>query len=96
MRASWTRAARVDLNRVEAFLYHKDPDAARRAVRALLDAPSRLSDSPRLGAPLPDFAPREVRRLKVGRYEMRYEILEGAIRILHIWHEREDRPFGPQ
>ena len=35
--------------------------------------------------------PREVRKLKVGKYEMRYEIVGAEIYILKIFHGREDR-----
>ena len=35
--------------------------------------------------------PREVRRLIVGNYEMRYEQTEGGAVILRLWHTREDR-----
>jgi hypothetical protein len=38
-----------------------------------------------------EFAPREVRRLIVGDYELRYEILEDAIVLVRLWHTREDR-----
>ena len=35
--------------------------------------------------------PREVRRILVGHYEMRYEIRGSEIYILRLWHRREDR-----
>ncbi|MGZ8160407.1 MAG: type II toxin-antitoxin system RelE/ParE family toxin [Methylobacter sp.] len=35
--------------------------------------------------------PREVRRILVGRYEMRYEIQDSTAYILRLWHTREDR-----
>jgi len=40
---------------------------------------------------LDDFAPREVRRLFVGDYELRYEIQGDAIIIVRLWHTKEDR-----
>jgi hypothetical protein len=40
---------------------------------------------------LEEFEPREVRRILVGKYEMRYEIQESTIYILRLWHTREDR-----
>ena len=41
------------------------------------------------------FAPLEIRRLIIGNYELRYELLFDVVRILRIYHTREDRPFGP-
>jgi hypothetical protein len=38
-----------------------------------------------------EFEPREVRRILVGRYEMRYEIESDSIFVLRLWHTREQR-----
>jgi plasmid stabilization system protein ParE len=65
--------------------------AAARAVRALVAAPALLLEHPRIGERLEEFAPREVRRLLVGSYEVRYEIQGETIFILRLWHGREDR-----
>jgi plasmid stabilization system protein ParE len=66
--------------------------AAARAVQSLRAAPARLfRDHPRLGSRLDDFAEREVRRLFVGDYELRYEIRGEVIIIVRLWHLRENR-----
>jgi plasmid stabilization system protein ParE len=57
----------------------------------LTAAPLRLIDQPRIGERLYEFDPREVRRILVGKYEMRYEIQDSTIFILRLWHTREDR-----
>ncbi len=69
------------------------PEAAANVIVALTRGPSLLIDQPRMGARLEGFASREVRRIIVGKYEMRYEVLNDVIYILRIWHSREDRPF---
>ena len=46
---------------------------------------------PRIGEQLEEFGPREVRRILVGRYEIRYEIQQSTIYVLRLWHTREDR-----
>ncbi|AZC22571.1 hypothetical protein C4K39_0876 [Pseudomonas sessilinigenes] len=38
-----------------------------------------------------EFKPKDVRRLLVGHYEVRYEIQGMVLSILRIWHVREDR-----
>jgi len=46
---------------------------------------------PRLGERLDEFSPNEVRRVIVGHYEMRYEVDNGTVFVLRIWHTREHR-----
>jgi plasmid stabilization system protein ParE len=57
----------------------------------LSKAPSILLNNPRIGEQLFEFAPREVRRLLAGSYELRYEIQESTIYVLRLWHTREER-----
>ena len=87
----WTSKALSDLARLHEFLAPVSPQAAAKVVQTLTAAPSKLLDHPRLGERLEEFEPREVRRLLVGRYEMRYEIQDATIYVLRIWHTREDR-----
>ncbi|MER0215691.1 MAG: type II toxin-antitoxin system RelE/ParE family toxin [Nitrosomonas sp.] len=46
---------------------------------------------PQLGVKLEEFLPRDVRRMIIGDYELRYELTDEAIYILRLWHGREDR-----
>lgn len=94
MRIEWTDRAASDLVRLHAFLEPIAPDAAARVVQQIARAPNRLLEHPRIGEKLDAYAPREVRRIVVGHYEMRYEIAAGTIFILRVWHSREDRDFG--
>ena len=91
MRIKWTGKASSDLARLHEHLRAVAPDAAARVVQQLARAPDRLLDYPRIGEKLEAYAPREVRRIAVGHYEMRYEIAAGTIFILRLWHSREDR-----
>lgn len=91
MRIVWTGRASADLVRLHAFLEPVAPDAAAHIVQQLAHAPDRFAEFPRIGEKLDAYAPREVRRLIVGNYEMRYEIADAVIFILRLWHSREDR-----
>lgn len=91
MKLRWTSKAHDDLSRLYAFLAKRDPRAAARAVQSLVKAPARLTAQPRIGERLEEFEPREVRRLVIGRYELRYEIQLGTIYVLRLWHARERR-----
>jgi plasmid stabilization system protein ParE len=87
----WTSKAHSDLVRLHEFLQPVNPAAAARAVRQLVAGVKRIPAHPRLGMRLPEFTPREVRRLIVGEYEIRYEIGERDLVVLRIFHTREDR-----
>ena len=91
MDLKWTSKAVADLARLYQFLAPMNKPATARAVQALTKAPTILLANPRLGEQLFQFEPREVRRLLVGKYELRYEIQDSIIYVLRLWHTREDR-----
>lgn len=91
MQLKWTSKALDDLARLYDFLAPVNPSAAARTVQSLTSAPTHLLANPRIGEKLDEFEPREVRRILVGRYEMRYEIQKATIYVLRIWHTREER-----
>ena len=91
MELKWTDKALSDLVRLHSFLAPVNRRAAADVVRSLTAVPSRLLVHPRLGERLEEFELREVRRIIVGAYEMRYEIRAPVIYILRLWHTREDR-----
>jgi plasmid stabilization system protein ParE len=91
MDLKWTSKALSDLARLYEVLASVNKPAAARTVRSLTAAPASLLVNPRIGEKLEEFEPREVRRILVGHYEMRYEIQESIIYVLRLWHTREDR-----
>ena len=91
MRIQWTGKASSDLVRLHEHLRPVAPDAAARVVQQLARAPDRLLDHPRIGEKLDSYAPREVRRIIVGNYQLRYELADATIFILRLWHCRENR-----
>jgi len=91
MKITWTRKAVSDLGRLYDFLAVVNKAAAVRTMKTLSAAPEVLLAHPRLGEQLFQYLPKEIRRLQVGHYEMRYEIFEDTIFVLRLWHTREDR-----
>ena len=91
VRLRWTGKAISDLVRIHDFLAAVNPGAAARAVQMLTAAPDRLLEHPRLGPRVEDLGTREVRRLIVGPYEIRYEIEGSMIHIVRLWHGRQAR-----
>lgn len=88
MELKWTSKAMSDLARLHEFLAPVNKHAAARTVRSLAKAPERLLEHPRIGEKLEEFGLREVRRILVGQYEMRYEIQDSTIFVLRLWHTR--------
>jgi plasmid stabilization system protein ParE len=91
MELKWTSKALSDLSRLYEFLALANKLAAGRVVQALTQAPVSLLTNPRIGEQLFQFGPREVRRIVIGEYEVRYEIVDSNIYILRLWHSRENR-----
>ena len=91
MDLKWASKAVSDMARLYEFLAPVNKGAAARTVQTLTAAPSRLLTNPRIGERLEEFDPREVRRVLIGHYEMRYEIKQSTIYVLRLWHTREDR-----
>ena len=91
MALEWSNAARRDLARIYAFHAAIDEAAAAKRIRLVLAGVRRLAVHPRLGAAMPEFEPREVRRIVVGDFEVRYELRDEGLFVLRVWHVREDR-----
>ncbi len=91
MELKWTNKGLSDLARLHTFLLPFNQQAAAATVQSLTAAPTKLLLQPRLGERLDEFDPREVRRLLVGAYEMRYEIQGTTLYVLRLWHTRENR-----
>ncbi|WP_248745409.1 type II toxin-antitoxin system RelE/ParE family toxin [Pseudomonas sp. MWU12-2037] len=91
MELKWTSKALSDIARLYEFLATVNWPAAAHTVQQLTAAPSILLTNPRIGERLEEFEPRDVRRILIGHYEMRYEIHESTVYLLRLWHTREDR-----
>ncbi len=91
MKIEWTSKALSDLVRLYDFLAPANMNSAARVVQALVKGTKRLLVHPRIGEQLEEFKPREVHRIIIDRYEIRYEIKNSNIYLLRLWHTREER-----
>jgi plasmid stabilization system protein ParE len=87
----WTSLAYADLRRLHAFLEAVNPRSAELSVQLIVNRAERIPEQPRLGERLARFGNREVRRVVVEKYEIRYELRDAVIVLLRIFHTREDR-----
>ncbi len=90
----WLPEALADVERLHAFLKDKNPQAAARAARAILEGAELLKTSPDIGRPMQDDTQR--RELFIpfaaGSYVLRYKREdEDTAVIIRVWHSRENR-----
>jgi plasmid stabilization system protein ParE len=90
MKLQWTGSALGDLGRFEKF-HAQVNRKAKRAISAIRTNARRTLEHPQIGERVETLASREVRKLLIDQYELRYEVLPGVIRVLRVWHMREDR-----
>ncbi len=91
MELKWTSKALSDLARLYEFLAPANQQAAARAVQTLIAVPTTLLRNSRIGEQLFQYEPREVRKMIVSQYKLRYEIQGATIYVLRLWHTREER-----
>ncbi|WP_024672634.1 type II toxin-antitoxin system RelE/ParE family toxin [Pseudomonas syringae] len=91
MDLKWAGKALSDIARLYDFLAIANQPAAAQTVQRLTAAPEILLSNPRIGERLEEFEPRDARRLHVGSYEIRYEIVGSTLYLLRLWHTREER-----
>ena len=98
MKLVFTRLAHQDLVRLRQFIAEHDPTAAVRAANRIKTVAKLLTDQPLLGQPVstPSGETRnDIRELTLtfgsGGYVLRYQLLQAEVRVLRIWHTREER-----
>jgi plasmid stabilization system protein ParE len=69
----WTNKSLSDLSRLYHSLSPVNKQAAAKTFQTLTEAPEKIIHQPRIGERLDEFELREVRRLLVEHYEMRYD-----------------------
>ena len=85
MRIAWSESALSDLQALRAFIAERDPEAAGKVARAILDGVERLTDFPASGRPgrLPN-----TRELLIpgSRYLLVYRVRDETLEILRVLH----------
>lgn len=88
----WSPMALRDVQRLYRFLAPKNPDAAKRAVKAIRQGMQVLTHQPGIGRPIDDL-PEEFREWLIdfgdSGYVARYRIDSDEIVVLAVWHQRD-------
>ena len=90
----WLPEALADIERLYSFLHEKNPAAAMRAARVILEGARILESSVHVGRPMEDDTKRRELFLpfNAGAYVLRYRVEhpDTAV-VLRVWHSREHR-----
>lgn len=89
MEVLWTSSAHNDLVRVHEFLMRHNPRRAQSIILHIVHEVKNLRTHPFIGSALDTYAPRIVRQLYIGDYELRYEVTDTALYMLRVWHTKE-------
>jgi len=91
-RLIWTPSALLDVQRLYRFLIVKNPDAARRAVKAIRQGVKVLEQQPKVGRPVEDMD-NEYRDWIIdfgdSGYVARYRVDPQFVSVLAVRHQKE-------
>ena len=92
-RLIWTPSALLDVQRLYRFLVVKNPDAARRAVKAIRQGVKVLEQQPKVGRPVEEMD-NEYRDWIIdfgdSGYVARYRVDPQFVSVLAVRHQKEE------
>jgi plasmid stabilization system protein ParE len=93
LNVTWSQEALDDLKRLHDFLALNSPSVAAQSTIDLIDGVEFVADNPGLAVILPQFAPIDIRRVFVSRYEIRvgFDLPNNEMDVVRIFSQREDR-----
>lgn len=90
----WLPEALADVERLHAFLYEINPDAAARSASTILEGAGFLKSMPDIGRPMDDDTGRRewFISFSAGAFVLRYMWNKNdTIVIVRVWHSKEKR-----
>ena len=90
----WSDQAIEDLREICAYIAERDPEAATRVGRGVLDHVQILVQFPFIGPAYPRGAQGPLRQIVFRSYRIFYDVSEGPrrVEILHVRHASRDEP----
>ena len=89
-RVIWAPRARYDIHLAREYISRDSPAAARKFVRAVIQAGRSLAEFSERGRVVPELGEPGVREVFVSRYRVIYEVFEDRIAMLRVIHGRRD------
>lgn len=92
MKIIYTQKALHDLERLRDFISQENHLAAKKIAHNIVSAIKRLKDFPQQGRQVRNKQQTidEIRDLIIGKYIVRYLILQQEIHVLRLWHGKEN------
>jgi len=93
-KVTWSDAAIADLNDICSYIAKRDPRAAHRIGRGILDHVRILASFPFIGPTYPRGAHGPLREIVFRSYRIFYDVAEQSrsVEILHVWHGAREEP----
>lgn len=88
---TWLPGAAKDIERLRDFLKSKNPVAAQRAAKRIIEGATILKDNPRAGVPVEELVDYHdlILTFGSGEYIIRYRIETSRVVIARVRHSRE-------
>lgn len=90
----WSNVALARLLEIRDSLAEKDPRAARKVLRLLVDRAEQLADFPHLGRVVPELPESELRELVERHYRIVYRVRERAVEVVTVFEGYREFPKG--
>ena len=90
----WSDAAIADLESICSFIAERNPDAALRVGRQVLEHTRLLVEFPMIGPAYPRGSHGHLREIVCRPYRIFYDVSEDArrVEVLHVWHGARQEP----
>ena len=89
-RVVWSPRALADVEAISAFIATDSPAYARNVVRRIVTLAKTLSDFPRSGRKVPEYAEESIRELFAYSYRVIYEVGTTEVTIAAVIHGKRD------
>ncbi len=86
----WSGPALNDLRAIKDYISYDKPSAAKRLAKKISQGVLDLAVHPHLGREVPEFPGSGYREVIVSPYRIIYELREGKVVVLRVWHSRRD------
>ena len=90
MKVFWSYVAVGNLIENNRYIAKENPDAARRIIKEIYEAGSRIKQYPEKGRIVPEIGKANIREVFSGNYRIIYKIESKRINILTVRHMRQD------
>ena len=92
MKVIWSRVALKELSARMQWVSEHNPAAAQKLYHSIRTAAISLEDNPKKGTRIEQIYHKEIRCLLIKSYELHYQVTATNVRIIKVFHTREDRP----